>query len=167
MKVIHPSSSSLAYYEDVAENNFYVMVIFPRRLQGRTNFSHQNAKLNAHVPLAPKSTLTRRQVRQWAPPSCFYSPRDKTAEEAAANPRPGPASTPPGARRRSLSFVSSRREAAGGGEREAAAGGRRRPREQEEGAEGSGVGASHKQAAGPRHKPLRWPEEHTQNLGVI
>lgn len=57
-----------------------------------------------------------------------------------------------------------RREAAGGGELGEEAGGPR-TREQEEGAEGSGVGASHKQAAGPRHKPLRCPKEHTQELG--
>lgn len=58
----------------------------------------------------------------------------------------------------------SRREAAGGGELGEEAGGRR-TLEQEEGAEGSGVGASHKQAAGPRHKPLRCPKKHTQTLG--
>lgn len=58
----------------------------------------------------------------------------------------------------------SRREAARGGELGEEAGGRP-TREQEEGAEGSGVRASHKQAAGPRHKPLRCPKEHTQELG--
>lgn len=56
------------------------------------------------------------------PPPFFLNSWDKTTDEAKANPRPSPASTPLGEPRWSLSFVSSRREAAGG--RGAGGGGR-------------------------------------------
>lgn len=58
----------------------------------------------------------------------------------------------------------SSREAAGGGELGAEAGGPWRPK-REEGAEDRGVGASHKQAARHRHKPLRCPKKQTHELG--
>lgn len=58
----------------------------------------------------------------------------------------------------------SSREAAGGGELGAEAGDPRTPK-QKEGAEGSGVGAFHKQAARPRHKPQRCPKAQTHGVG--
>lgn len=64
----------------------------------------------------------------------------------------------------SQSFVRSSREAAGGGELGKEAEGLWTP-EQGGGAEGSGIGASHKQAARPRHKPLWYPKELTHELG--
>lgn len=81
----------------------------------------------------------------------------RTLVPAQPPPRPEPSGG-------SQSFVRSSREAAGGGELGKEAEGPWTP-EQGGGAEGSGVGASHKQAARPRHKPLRYPKEQTHELG--
>ena len=95
-------------------------------------------------------------------PSFFFlhetKPRTRLRQTLA---QPPPRLEPGGG---SLSFVRSRREAAGGGELGEATGGPRTP-EQEEGAEGSGVGTSRKQAARPRHKPLRCPQVQTHEPG--